>query len=257
MRGHPALATALFGAPDRKTVQAKLGHDRTVAVPSPTRSVSVVVPVLDDAPALRSLLGALDGNGFEVIVVDGGSRDGSAEVAEQSGARVVRSAASRGLQLDEGFRVATGDWIWMLHADAAISSDILAEAAAWPSRPPGWGCFGVRLDGGRPLQVVAWLMNRRSALTGICTGDQGLFAHRQLLDAIGGVPRQPLMEDIEISKRLRRLAKPVRAATTLGASGRRWQRRGVARTIATMWWLRARYALGASAQTLYRQYYGR
>ncbi|MCY3793602.1 MAG: TIGR04283 family arsenosugar biosynthesis glycosyltransferase [Gammaproteobacteria bacterium] len=224
------------------------------AVPS---SVSVVVPVLNDAPALRTLLGALDGADLEVIVVDGGSRDGSAEVAERTGARVIQSAASRGLQLDIGHRAAAGDWVWMLHADAAPSPANLAEAASWPSKPPGWGCFGVRLDGAAPLKLVAWLMNRRSALTGICTGDQGLFAHRQLLDAIGGVPRQPLMEDVELSKRLRRLAPPSRAATQLSASGRRWQRHGAAQTIAIMWWLRARYALGASADDLYRRYYGR
>ena len=226
-------------------------------MPAAAGSVSVVVPVLNDAPALRSLLGTLDEVDFEVIVVDGGSRDGSAEVAEQAGARVIQSAASRGLQLDKGYRAATGDWIWMLHADAAPSPANLAEAAGWPSMAPGWGCFGVRLDGGTPLQLVAWLMNRRSALTGICTGDQGVFAHRQLLQAIGGVPRQPLMEDIELSKRLRRLARPLRANAPLGASGRRWRRHGTAQTIATMWWLRARYALGASAEDLYRQYYGR
>ena len=226
-------------------------------MPSVPSSVSVVVPVLNDASALRTLLGALDGADLEVIVVDGGSRDGSAEVAEQAGARVFQSAASRGLQLDIGYRAAVGDWVWMLHADAAPSTANLAEAGGWSSKPPGWGSFGIRLDGGAPLKLVAWLMNHRSALTGICTGDQGLFAHRQLLDAIGGVPRQPLMEDVELSKRLRRLAPPSRAATQLSASGRRWQRHGAAQTIATMWWLRARYALGASADGLYRHYYGR
>ena len=226
-------------------------------MPSVPSSVSVVVPVLNDASALHTLLGALDGVDFEVIVVDGGSRDGSAEVAEQAGARVFQSAASRGLQLDIGYRAAVGDWVWMLHADAAPSTANLAEAGGWSSKPPGWGSFGIRLDGGAPLKLVAWLMNHRSALTGICTGDQGLFAHRQLLDAIGGVPRQPLMEDVELSKRLRRLAPPSRAATQLSASGRRWQRHGAAQTIATMWWLRARYALGASADDLYRRYYGR
>ena len=229
----------------------------TGITPSARPALSVVVPVLDDAPALRSLLDALKGGNLEVIVVDGGSRDGSAEAAEQAGARVVHSPASRGLQLDRGYRAASGDWIWMLHADATLSSANLAEAAELTAAKPGWGCFDVRLDGEPVLTLVAWLMNRRSALTGICTGDQGLFAHRQLLDAIGGVPRQPLMEDIELSKRLRRLAKPMRAKTPLGASGRRWQRDGAVRTIAAMWWLRARYALGASAEGLYRQYYGR
>jgi len=107
------------------------------------------------------------------------------------------------------------------------------------------------------LAAVALPRNRPYALSRICTGDQGLFAHRGLLDAIGGVPRLPLMEDIELSKRLRRLARPRRAGSALCASGRRWQRHGLARTVLTMWWLRARYALGASAERLYREYYGR
>ena len=228
-------------------------------MPPQPSSVSIVVPVLNDAAALRTLLGALDGASFEVIVVDGGSSDDSVEVAEKAGARVIRSEAGRGLQLDRGCRAASGDWIWMLHADAALSPANLAEAADWSAAAPGWGCFDVCLDGGNGgavLPMVAWLMNRRSALTGICTGDQGLFVHRRLLEAIGGVPRQPLMEDIELSKRLRRLSRPLRAKTPLGASGRRWRRHGAAQTILTMWWLRARYALGASADSLYRRYYG-
>ena len=231
-------------------------------MPSKSSSVSIVVPVLNDAAALRTLLDALDGTSFEVIVVDGGSRDRSAVVGKEAGARIIRSEASRGLQLDRGCRAASGDWIWMLHADAAPSPANLAEAADWSAAAPGWGCFDVCLDGGdgghggTVLPMVAWLMNRRSALTGICTGDQGLYVHRQLLDAIGGVPRQPLMEDIELSKRLRRLARPLRAKTPLGASGRRWQRHGTAQTILAMWRLRARYALGASADSLYRRYYG-
>ena len=216
-------------------------------------AVSVVVPVLDDADALRGLLGALRKAPFEVVVVDGGSADASVAVAEQLGAVVVRGAASRGLQLDLGFRAAHGEWIWLLHADAEPSSANMEEIRGLAA--PGWGCFDVQLAGGPGLRMVAALMNRRSAWSGICTGDQGIFVHRHLLWAIGGVPRQPLMEDIELSKRLRRLAHPLRMKTALAASPRRWRQRGLLRTILGMWRLRLRYALGAAPEALYGRYY--
>lgn len=219
-----------------------------------TMAVSVVVPVLDDADALRSLLGALRDAPFEVIVVDGGSADASVAVAEQLGATVVSGGASRGLQLDLGFRAARGEWIWMLHADAAPSAANMEEIRGLSA--PGWGRFDIRLGADRGLRMVAALMNWRSAWSGICTGDQGIFVHRHLLWAIGGVPPQPLMEDIELSKRLRRLARPLRLNTVLDASPRRWRRRGLWRTIFAMWRLRLRYALGAAPQALYARYYG-
>ncbi len=216
--------------------------------------VSLVVPVLDDADALRSLLGALGDAFFEVIVVDGGSADASVAVAEQLGATVVSGSANRGLQLDLGVRAAKGEWIWMLHADAAPSAANMEEIRGLSA--PGWGRFDIRLGADWGLRMVAALMNWRSAWSGICTGDQGIFVHRHLLWAIGGVPRQPLMEDIELSKRLRRLARPLRMNTVLDASPRRWRRRGLVRTILGMWRLRLHYALGGAPQALYARYYG-
>lgn len=224
--------------------------------------ISVVVPVLNDAAALAALLGDLAGSGLEIVVADGGSRDGSPALAARQGARLVSCKPGRGRQLDEGAKAAGGDWLWFLHADSRVSAAALAEIAGLPGQPPGWGRFDVQLDGsGRLakmlLRAVAALMNRRSALTGICTGDQGIFVHRALLDAVAGMPRQPLMEDIELSRRLRRLARPRRLRGPLRPSARRWLSRGAVRTILSMWALRLRYWLGASPERLAREYYGR
>lgn len=212
--------------------------------------------MLNDADALGGLLPLLVAAPLEVIVVDGGSGDGGIEVAEEFGVILLRDAASRGGQLDSGVRAAHGQLIWMLHADARPTPENIKELLDVPMAEPGWGRFDVRLDDAPPLRLVAALMNLRSALTGICTGDQGVFAHRRLLQAVGGVPRQPLMEDVELSKRLRRLARPRRLHSALAASPRRWRERGFVRTILAMWWLRLRYALGAAPETLYRSYYG-
>ena len=219
-------------------------------------TVSVVVPVLNDAAALRELLQSLKPAPLEVIVADGGSRDGSAAVAEEFGAAVVQSPRSRGGQLDDGVREAKGELVWMLHADARPAAVNIEEVIGLRMASPVWGRFDVHLDDSPPLRVVAAAMNLRSAVTGICTGDQGIFVHRHLLWAIGGVPRQPLMEDVELSKRLRRLIRPQRAATLLAASPRRWRSQGALSTVAAMWRLRLRYALGETPEALYRSYYG-
>ncbi len=189
-------------------------------------------------------------------MVDGGSRDGSAEVAEQLGAILLRGAPSRGGQLAAGARAAHGDLVWMLHADAQPVPENIKEILNLPKAEPGWGRFDIQLNDAPLLRLVAALMNLRSALTGICTGDQGIFVHRHLLWAIGGVPRQPLLEDVELSKRLRRLTRPQRLETALKASPRRWRERGVVKTILAMWQLRLRYALGGVPETLYQIYYG-
>ena len=217
--------------------------------------ISIVIPVLDDAPALESLLQQLHQlpESFEVIVCDGGSADDSVAVARRHGACLVCAAPSRGGQLHAACAAATGEWLWMLHADAG--GDFAALADQLPTEP-GWGWFNVALRSDRALVgLVQRLMNRRSRLTGIATGDQGIFVHRSLLDAIGGVPQQPLMEDIELSRRLKRCARPQPQPGPIGASARRWHVNGVWRTIVTMWWLRLRYFFGADPHALAQRYY--
>ena len=223
--------------------------------------VSAVVPVLNDAAPLAALLEGLAGcHGLEVIVVDGGSRDDAAGVCRRFGVRCVASRRGRAAQMRAGIAHARGEVIWLLHADAQATAahvDALLGVAAGRAGNV-WGRFDVRLCGSAPaLGVVGSLMNERSWLTGICTGDQGIFVGRALLAAVGGVPDQPLMEDIELSKRLRRLARPRRLRVPLGVSARRWERNGIARTVVLMWALRLRYFFGAPPEPLAQRYYPR
>ncbi len=224
------------------------------------QSISILIPVLDDAPALRGLLERLETLwadstvACQVVVIDGGSADGSETVGADYGCLTIQSSPGRGRQLQAGFAESAGDWIWMLHADSELNADATGYLRALEE--PAWGRFDVRFcDGPRMLSVVARLMNWRSRLTGIATGDQGIFVHRALLDAIGGVPRQALMEDVELSKRLKALMPPLCPRVALGTSGRRWRTRGFLRTVLGMWWFRLRYWLGADPDRLAAKYY--
>lgn len=218
-------------------------------------TVSAVVPVLNDAEGLARLLADLRcAPDIEVVVVDGGSEDGSMDVAASADV-VLTSSPGRGQQIRAGVDHARGDWLWLLHADSRVSRAVISALYACTAQP-GWGFCRVRLDGpGWSLRVVETAMNWRSGITGIATGDQGIFAHRRLLEAIGGVPSLPLMEDLECCRRLRRLGRPRRIETPLVTSARRWQRDGTVPTVLLMWWLRLRYWAGADAVDLARRYY--
>ena len=218
-------------------------------------TVSAVVPVLNDAGSLRRLIADLRADpSLEIVVIDGGSDDDSDAVA-QTADRAGVSERGRGRQLRAGAALASGDWLWFLHADTRISPAALAALKALGTTP-AWGFFVVCLDSRRAaLRVVETAMNCRTAATGIATGDHGIFVHRRLLDAIGGVPEQALLEDVEMCKRLRRLAKPLRCRTHIETSARRWEQHGIVATVITMWQLRLRYFLGADPELLARRYY--
>jgi len=231
--------------------------------------LSVLIPVLNDARALSRLLDrlakfekaamtkqAMAEGGVEVLVIDGGSSDASVAIAQgaQPVHAVLQSAAGRGLQLAAGVAQARGRWLWLLHADSVPALSCFAYLLSLDDRP-AWGRFNVALSGGALLPLVARMMNLRSRLTGICTGDQGIFVHRALLDAAGGMPAQPLMEDIELSRRLKRMARPQCRPERIHTSSRRWLRGGVVRTILAMWRFRLRYWLGADPERLAREYY--
>lgn len=236
---------------------------------APGPAASVVVPVLDDAPALRVLLQDLrQDSTLQIVVVDGGSRDCSLALARAGADVAISAKPSRGDQLRRGIDAAAGDWLWLLHADsrvplAALDAFAALRAAPQMARPTAgawesaaWGWFRVRLDGdGWPLRMIERAMHRRAAWTGIATGDQGIFLQRRLLDAAGGMPRQPLLEDVELCKWLRRLARPRPIGSPIVTSARRWQQGGLIRTVAFMWWLRLRYFAGADPQTLWQRYY--
>jgi rSAM/selenodomain-associated transferase 2 len=217
--------------------------------------ISVVIPVLNDAAPLRRLIDDFRDTDFEIVVVDGGSDDDSVSVASSVG-RVVSAPRGRGIQMAAGVPAANGEWLWFMHADTRLSQRALTALLDRLDRPC-WGFFRVRLDGESwPYRMIESAMSWRSAASGIATGDQGIFVHRELLDAVGGVPKQPLLEDVELCRRLRRVAKPVVLREPLVTSSRRWERHGIARTILAMWWLRLRYLAGADPNSLARQYYG-
>lgn len=221
--------------------------------------LSVIIPVLNDAQALPVLLERLRPllrQGCEVLIVDGGSEDGSAALAERAGFSVVRAARGRARQMNAGAARADGDMLLFLHADThlpdgavALVTQVLASGAHC------WGRFDVRITGRHfMLRVVGPMMNLRSRWSGIATGDQAMFVTRAVFDAVGGFPDQPLMEDIELSKRLRHITRPACIDRCVTTSGRRWETRGVWRTILLMWRLRWAYWRGVSPHQLARAY---
>jgi rSAM/selenodomain-associated transferase 2 len=225
----------------------------------PGTRLSVIIPALDEAATIADLLGdlaPLRAQGHEVIVVDGGSADETVTIARPRADRVLGSARGRAAQMNAGAAAATGELLWFLHADtrlpAAAAERLLAACAAGSA----WGRFDVRLSGRRwALRMVETAMNLRSRLSGIATGDQGIFVHRALFAAAGGFPPIALMEDIALSRALRRHARPAcLREPRLLASSRRWERHGVVRTVLLMWRLRLAYALGASPEHLARHY---
>jgi len=220
--------------------------------------LSIVVPMLNEAAGIEAALQALAplrARGAELIVVDGGSSDASTTRAAPLADHVLASARGRARQMNAGAAAARGELLLFLHADTRLpdAADALLHQAV--ARGAMWGRFDVRIDG-RPmlLRLVAALMNRRSRLTGIATGDQAIFVRRDLFRRIGGFPDQPLMEDIELSRRLRALAPPCCLRQRVVTSGRRWETRGVWRTIFLMWRLRWRYWRGESPQALAEAY---
>ncbi len=221
--------------------------------------LSIIVPVLDEAVGIGTVLprlAPLRSQGAEIIVVDGGSRDGTPALCAGLADGVLAAPRGRALQMNAGAAASRGDALLFLHADTALPDGALALVAGALQRS-AWGRFDVRIAGRSPLLVlVAALMNLRSAITGICTGDQAMFMRREVFDAVGGFPAQPLMEDIELSSRLRSaVGRPARIRSArVVTSGRRWDSRGVLRTILLMWRLRLLYRLGTPAETLARMY---
>ena len=225
--------------------------------------LSIVLPVLNEEPhivACLRVLQPLRGQECELIVADGGSRDRTAALAEPLADRVIVAPRGRAAQMNAGVRVAGGEILWFLHADSLPPPEavtLIRAALADPNRH--WGRFDVRLSGRQPsLRVVETLMNLRSRFTGIATGDQGIFVRRELFERVGGYPAIALMEDVALSRLLKRHGgRPVCLRRRLQTSSRRWEREGVARTILLMWGLRLAYFLGANPDRLARIYYRR
>jgi len=221
--------------------------------------LSIIIPTLGEAAGIVDALTALEPlrkRGVEVIVVDGGSDDATVDVARPHCDQLIIAPRGRAYQMNAGAKRANGAVLLFLHADTRLPADAdrLVRDGLSRSRRT-WGRFDVRIAGRHPLlPVIAMMMNLRSRLTGIATGDQAMFVDRATFAAVGGFPELALMEDIVLSQRLKRLGHPLCLATRVVTSGRRWETHGVFRTVMLMWRLRLAFFLGAKPDRLARIY---
>lgn len=221
--------------------------------------ISIIVPILDEAEQLPDLFAHLlpmKRAGCEIIFSDGGSRDKSKLLTRIAGYTVVESNRGRASQMNAGAAVSTGDVLLFLHADTRLPNGAAEQVRkAVMGSKHQWGHFDVRIRGRHfMLKVIGFMMNWRSRLSGIATGDQALFIRRDAFERLQGYPNQPLMEDVEMCRQLKKLSEPVCIRDCVMTSGRRWETRGIWKTILLMWYLRFRYWAGADSHDLARLY---
>jgi rSAM/selenodomain-associated transferase 2 len=223
--------------------------------------LSIVMPVLNEAGSIEDALTALAPlrrRGVEVVVADGGSSDATVALARPLADMVIVAPRGRGAQMNAGAAASGGEVLLFLHADTRLpgEADALIRdgfVRSGCTLEQFWGRFDVRIAGAHPLfSVIAAAMNLRSRVTGIATGDQAIFMSRAAFRP--GFPDIALMEDIAMTKRLKRSGRPLCIAAPVLTSGRRWEKHGVMRTILLMWWLRLAYFLGANPTRLARSY---
>lgn len=222
--------------------------------------ISFILPVRNESSLIASQLMRLQdyrAAGHEVIVVDGGSDDGTAELAAPLADKVLHNAPGRSGQMNAGAAAASGDVLLFLHVDTQLparADERVQRALA--SKDSEWGWFRVQLSHpGLVYRVIATCMNWRTRLTFVCTGDQAMFVTTGLFRQIGGFPELALMEDVAVCKLLRRKSTPNWIQAPAVTSARRWQQRGVVHTVLLMWWLRLLYFAGVSPDYLLRLYY--
>lgn len=221
---------------------------------------SIIIPVLNEKKTLSkqlALLQPLREAGHEIIVVDGGSTDGSLDIAAPYADQLINSETGRAKQMNKGARCATHDWFLFLHVDTRLPRTALKSLQAAFEKPSTqWGHFDVCLSGKRIwFRIIAWFMNKRSRITSIATGDQAMFTSKMIFNQVGGFPDIALMEDISISRRLKKIAAPVCLSDVVITSSRRWRKQGIIRTILFMWALRLGYFIGVRPEVLANFYY--
>jgi rSAM/selenodomain-associated transferase 2 len=221
--------------------------------------LSVIIPCLNEAENIAETLQALAplrARGAEIVVVDGGSADNTTDIARPLADQVISAPRGRAVQMNAGAAQARGDLLLFLHADCrlpAAADGVIVDGLNRARKT--WGRFDVTLSGRHPLlRVVGAMMNLRSRATGVATGDQGIFVTRSLFEAAGRYPEIALMEDIALTKKLKSFGQPLALRHRIIASGRRWEKHGVLRTILLMWWLRFQYWLGADPNKLAERY---
>lgn len=221
---------------------------------------SVIIPLLNELqqlPALLPQIQKMRADNHEIIIVDGGSQDESVDVIEQAGYRVTACTPGRAKQMNAGAQIATGDVLVFLHADTILPVDAMAQMMR-ACRKKSWGRFNVAFsDKAWIFSIIAATMNFRSCVTGIATGDQCIFVSTQTFKMVKGFSDIPLMEDVALCKKLKRISSPCCIKSYVTTSARRWQTQGIGKTIGLMWYLRLAYFLGVSPEKLHRMYYGK
>ena len=219
-----------------------------------TCAISIIIPVLNEAASIEAFLRALPA-GAELVLVDGGSDDATVELATPFVHQIVHSDRGRAKQMNVGADIATGQVLVFLHADTSLPEYFLEEIDLFVNSEHLWGRFDVRLDSSKLVfRVIEAMMNMRSRLTAIATGDQTLFVQAETFHELGGYKDIPLMEDVEFSKRLKSYSHPFCSHHRVKTSARRWLKNGVVRTILLMWWLRLKYFFGVSPEKLATEY---
>ena len=217
--------------------------------------ISIIIPTLNEANEIEATLEPLQKfrkNHIEIIIADGGSHDATLALATPYADHLIHAPRGRARQMNAGAAIAQGQTLLFLHADSRLEEAALLQVT--PNMI--WGRFDIHLDSHRRIyRVIEYLMNKRSCITGIATGDQGLFVQHKIFHAIQGFPEIPIMEDIAISRQLKHYAKPACLKYTIHASPRYWETHGIYRSILTMWALRLAYFIGISPDILVSLYY--
>lgn len=219
---------------------------------------SIIIPCLNESDTLPTALSDLlstidDPSDAEIILSDGGSLDDTLQQAREFPVLIINSPSGRAHQMNTGARKARGEWLIFLHADTQLPADWMQLVASGPSK---WGRFDVRLSGQYWLfRVIEKAINLRSRLTSVATGDQVLFFRRDFFNRLGGFPEIPLMEDIAMSKKARKIERPCCINKMVTTSSRRWEQNGPFSTVFLMWFMRFSYWIGIKPETLHRLYY--
>ena len=228
-------------------------------VPEGVESIAVIVPVLNEAGRCEHLIKMLRDyrRQSQIVIVDGGSRDDTVRQLTQAGFAVLQTEPCRALQMNYGYSHLEADAYWFLHADCTPPHNAMELIRDHLDQGYGWGRFDVRLSGSNLIfRIIERMMNWRSCLTQVATGDQGIFIRGSLLRQIGGIPDISIMEDIALSKMLRSHGRCACVSDRMLVSSRRWEKNGIIYMTMLMWWLRLRYFMGADPQDLHRWYYG-
>ena len=219
--------------------------------------ISIIIPVLNEEQSVKALLQQLQiyrQQGHEIIVVDGGSDDETVSISKRLADKVIMSESDRARQMNKGVAESTNEVLWFLHADTSITENVI-ETIQESLIKNDWGRFNIKLSGSHFLfRIIEKMINIRSCVSSIATGDQGIFVKRKTFESVGGYSDGPLMEDVALSEKLKNISRPACLKEMLTTSSRRWEKNGIIKTILLMWRLRFLYWFGVSPDELAKLY---